>query len=189
MIDPVHEGTVWTTVKQWESWLAKNHDRSDGLWLLIAKKGSNKNSITIGEALDGALCYGWIDSLRKGYDADYYLQRYSPRKSKSPWSKINVEKVEALVAARRMRKPGTLAIAAAKADGRWAAAYLSQRNASLPPDLAAALNRNQRAKTAFVKLGKTGQYLVTLPLLKATSPLIRLVRLKKMITQLEAKAK
>ena len=184
MTDPVHTGTVWTTTKQWESWLAKNHGQSEGLWLLIAKKGSKRKSITISQALDVALCYGWIDSLRRGYDADYYLQRYSPRKSKSPWSKINVDKAEALIAARRMRRPGLEAIATAKADGRWAAAYVSQRNAPPPPDLLNAIMKDKRAKTAFDKLGRTGQYLVALPLWKATTPAIRLVRLKKAVARL-----
>lgn len=179
-----NDGVVWTTAAEWASWLAKNHGQSDGLWLLIAKKGSQKKSITISDALDMALCYGWIDSLRKGCDVDYYLQRYSPRKSKSPWSKINVEKAEALIAARRMRKPGLAAIAAAKADGRWDAAYLSQRLSTTPPDLVAALKKNKRAKIAFEKLDRTGRYLVALPLLKATTPAIRLARLKKIIAEL-----
>src|SRR3954467_1326534 len=112
---------------EWEAWLAE-HYIDDDAWLRIAKKNSGKVSITISEALDVALCYGWIDSHRKGYDADYYLQRYSPRRGKSPWSKINVAKVEALIAARRLRPPGFAAVAAAKADGRWDAAYAAQRD-------------------------------------------------------------
>jgi uncharacterized protein YdeI (YjbR/CyaY-like superfamily) len=186
MKDLADTGVAWTTMKDWESWLAKNHKQESGLWLLIAKKGSKKVSITIGEALNVALCYGWIDSQRKGYDADYYLQRYSPRRPKSPWSKINVEKVEALITARRMRKPGLAAIASAKADGRWDVAYVSQRNAAIPPDLAAALKRNKRAGKAFEQLDRTGRYLITLRLLKATTPAVRLARLKKAIAQLEA---
>ena len=190
MISPMENlssaGVVWTSLKQWDSWLAKHHQQEIGLWLLIAKKGSGKKSIAISDALDVALCYGWIDSQRKGYDADYYLQRYSPRRPKSPWSKINVDRAEALIRARRMRKPGLTAIAAAKADGRWDAAYASQRGATLPPDLAAALKRNKHASAVFEQLDKTGQYLVTLPLLKATTPTIRLIRLKQAITKLVA---
>lgn len=178
------DGVVWTSIKQWDSWLAKHHQQEGGLWLLIAKKGSGKESITISDALDVALCYGWIDSQRKGYDAGYYLQRYSPRRPKSPWSKINVDRAEVLIRARRMRKPGLTAIAAAKADGRWSAAYASQRSSTLPPDLAAALKKNKRASAAFGQLDKTGQYLVTLPLLKATTPTTRLIRLKQAITKL-----
>jgi uncharacterized protein YdeI (YjbR/CyaY-like superfamily) len=186
MKEPNRSGVAWTTVSQWESWLAENHEQADGLWLLIAKKGSSKVSITISEALDVALCYGWIDSQRKGCDVDYYLQRYSPRRSRSPWSQLNVERAEALIAARRMRQPGLAAIAAAQADGRWAAAYVSQRNAGVPADLAAALRRNRRAGTNFGQLNKTERYAITLSLLKATTPAIRLARLNKVIARLGA---
>jgi uncharacterized protein YdeI (YjbR/CyaY-like superfamily) len=176
-----------TEVTQWESWLADHHEQSSGVWLPIAKKGSDKVSVTISDALDVALCYGWIDSQRKGYDANYYLQRYSPRRPKSPWSKLNVERVEALIDAGRMRAPGLAEVAAAQADGRWAAAYESQRNASLPPDLAAELERNERARTTFGQLDKASQYAMILPLLKATTPAIRVNRLQKVIAKLEAR--
>lgn len=170
---------------EWETWLADHHGRSNGVWLLIAKKGSDAASVTIGDALDVALCYGWIDSQRKGYDADHYLQRYSPRRPRSPWSKLNVERTEGLIAAGRMRAPGMAEVAAARADGRWAAAYASQRTAGLPPDLEAALEGNERAMAAFERLDKTGRYAVILPLLKATTPKIRASRLEKAIAELE----
>lgn len=173
-------------VAQWESWLADHHARSTGVWLLIAKKGSDEVSVTIGEALDAALCYGWIDSQRKGHNADHYLQRYSPRRPRSPWSKLNVERVEALIDAGRMREPGLDEVAAAKADGRWAAAYAPQRNVIIPPDLAAALEGNERAMAAFRQLDKTRQYAVILPILKATTPAIRELRLQKAVATLEA---
>jgi uncharacterized protein YdeI (YjbR/CyaY-like superfamily) len=184
MKEPDRRGVAWTTVGQWESWLAKNHEQAGGLWLLIARKGSKKVSITIREALDVALCYGWIDSQRKRCNADYYLQRYSPRRARSPWSQLNVERAEALIADRRMRPPGLAAIAAAQADGRWAAAYVSQRNARVPADLAAALKRNKQARTRFGQLDKTARYAIILPLLKAATPTIRLARLKKAIVRL-----
>ncbi|MFG1796977.1 YdeI family protein [Nocardia sp. NPDC049149] len=104
---------------EWEAWLAANHDRAEEVWVKIAKKGSGEKSVSITETLDGALCYGWIDSVRRGLDAGHYLQRYSPRRARSPWSRINVGKVEALVVAGRMRPAGLAAVAAAKADGRW----------------------------------------------------------------------
>jgi uncharacterized protein YdeI (YjbR/CyaY-like superfamily) len=173
-------------VNGWESWLADHHRQSSGVWLLIAKKGSAMVSVTISDALDVALCYGWIDSQRKGYDTDYYLQRYSPRRPRSPWSRLNVERVEALIDAGRMRAPGLAEVAAAQADGRWAAAYEPQRNASLPPDLAAALEHNERARTAFEQLDKTGRYVIVLPVLKATSPAKRATRLQQAISKLEA---
>jgi uncharacterized protein YdeI (YjbR/CyaY-like superfamily) len=175
-----------TDVTQWESWLADHHEQSSGIWLLIAKKGSDKASVTISDALDVALCYGWIDSQRKGYDANYYLQRYSPRRPKSPWSKLNAKRVEALIDAGRMRAPGLAEVAAAKADGRWAAAYEPQRNAKIPPDLAAALEQNERARTAFEQLDRSGRYALLLPVLKATTPAIRVIRLQKAIAKLEA---
>jgi uncharacterized protein YdeI (YjbR/CyaY-like superfamily) len=178
-----------TDVAEWEAWLADHHQQSSGVWLLIAKKGSRKQSLTISDALDVALCYGWIDSQRKSYDADYYLQRYSARRPGSPWSRLNVERVEALTDAGRMRPPGLDEVAAAKADGRWAVAYASQRSAVLPPDLAVALEQNELAKAAFEQLDKTGQYAVFLPVLKATTPAIRAVRVNKAIAELEASAR
>jgi uncharacterized protein YdeI (YjbR/CyaY-like superfamily) len=166
--------------------LAEHHDQSSGTWLLIAKKGSDQVSVTISDALDVALCYGWIDSQRKGYDTSYYVQRYSPRRPGSPWSRLNVQRVEALIDAGRMRAPGLAEVAAAQADGRWAAAYAPQRDTVLPPDLAAALERNERARIAFERLDKAGQYAVLLPVLKATTPVIRVMRLQKAIAKLEA---
>jgi uncharacterized protein YdeI (YjbR/CyaY-like superfamily) len=166
--------------------LARHYKRSGGVWLRIAKKGVGKASVTISEALDIALCFGWIDSQRKGYNQYYYLQRYTPRRPKSPWSKLNVERTEALIAARRMQPAGMVEIEAAKLDGRWDAAYESQRNVSMPPDLAAALAQNEKAKRTFDLLDKTGQYAVILPILKATTADNRAARLQKAITKLAA---
>ncbi|MFD4439654.1 YdeI family protein [Nocardia sp. NPDC058519] len=104
---------------EWEAWLAANHADASEVWVRIAKKGAPDPSVTITETLDGALCYGWIDSHRRSLDADHYLQRYSPRRARSPWSQINVAKAEALIAAGRMRPAGYAAIDAAVADGRW----------------------------------------------------------------------
>lgn len=104
---------------QWESWLADNHDVRPGVWLKIAKKGSGRSSVTQPEALDTSLCYGWIDSLRRSCDETYYLQKYSPRRPGSSWSRVNVGKAQTLIAAGRMRPAGFAEIAAAKADGRW----------------------------------------------------------------------
>ncbi|WP_260685864.1 YdeI/OmpD-associated family protein [Rhizobium laguerreae] len=151
----------------WESWLCRHHAASTGAWLKIGKKNAKRTLITIDEALDVALCYGWIDSQRKGFDANSYLQRYSPRRTKSPWSKLNVDRVATLAEAGRMRPAGLAEVAAAKADGRWAAAYAPQRDASLPDDLLAALAENAAAGAAFARLDKTGQYAIVLPLLKA----------------------
>lgn len=168
----------------WEKWLSKHHTREGGAWLLIAKKGSGLASITITEALDVALCYGWIDSHRKSFDDRQYLQRYSLRASKSPWSRINVDKAEALIASGRMQAPGFAEIQKAKADGRWDAAYESQKTAGIPPDFSAALKQNAKAKRAFDALDKSGQYAVVLPILKATTPAARAKRVEKAIGKL-----
>jgi uncharacterized protein YdeI (YjbR/CyaY-like superfamily) len=170
----------------WESWLAEHHEDSGGVWLEIAKKGAGVTSLTIREALDGALCFGWIDSQRKGLDEHWYLQRYSRRRAGSPWSRVNVERVEELVAAGRMRPAGLAEVAAARADGRWEGAYAAQRNASVPPDLAAALAAHPDAAARFGALDRTGRYLLILPLLKARTPAGRAARLEKTISGLRA---
>ena len=110
---------TFASAAEWEAWLEENHADADGVWLKIAKKGSGIPSVTITEALDVALCFGWIDSRREALDADYYLQRYSPRRARSNWSRINVAKVAALTAADRMRPAGLAEVERAKADGRW----------------------------------------------------------------------
>jgi uncharacterized protein YdeI (YjbR/CyaY-like superfamily) len=107
----------------WEAWLAEHHERSAGVWLRIAKKGSGVPSVTAHEALDVVLCYGWIDGLRHAQDQTYFLQRYTHRRPRSAWSLVNVAKVEALISSGRMRPSGLAEVEAAKADGRWAAAY------------------------------------------------------------------
>src|SRR5699024_8288756 len=121
----------------WESWLEAQHEQQTEAWLRIAKRHSAIATITIADALDVALCFGWIDGQRRSYDDATFLQRYSPRRPKSSWSKINVAKVEMLMAAERMRPAGLAEVVAAKADGRWQAAYESQRLAAVPPALAA----------------------------------------------------
>jgi uncharacterized protein YdeI (YjbR/CyaY-like superfamily) len=152
---------------QWEFWLAAQHETRTEVWLRIAKRHSGIGSVTSAEALDVALCYGWIDGQRKSYDEASFLQRYSPRRPGSPWSKINVAKVEELIAAERMQPAGLAEVAAAKADGRWDTAYESQRTATIPPDLVAALAANPDANAAFERLSRSDRYGVILPLLKA----------------------
>jgi uncharacterized protein YdeI (YjbR/CyaY-like superfamily) len=113
---------AFATAAEWEAWMDANHDSSEGVWLKIAKKGSGRSSVTIAEALDVCLCFGWIDSRREALDDDYYLQRYTPRRPRGNWSRINVEKVAALTAAGRMRPAGLAEVERAKTDGRWDAA-------------------------------------------------------------------
>ncbi|TQM84366.1 uncharacterized protein YdeI (YjbR/CyaY-like superfamily) [Saccharothrix saharensis] len=169
---------------EWESWLADHHGTSGGVWLRIAKKGSAATSVTIAEALDVALCHGWIDSHRRGFDADHYLQRYSPRRPGGSWSRVNVEKAEALIAAGRMRAAGFAAIEAARADGRWDAAYERQRDATVPPDLAEALAGDDRARARFERLDRTRRYALLLRLMKARTPAARAVQLGRIVDEL-----
>jgi uncharacterized protein YdeI (YjbR/CyaY-like superfamily) len=171
---------------RWEAWLAEHHEAHSEVWLRIAKKGSGIGTIAIGDALDGALCFGWIDGQRRSYDEVSFLQRYSSRRPTSSWSKINVAKAEALLAAGRMRPAGLAEIDAAKADGRWDAAYESQRTAKPPPDLAAALADNARARAAFERLGRSDRYSLILPLLKARSPQRRAKLLARTVERLAA---
>jgi uncharacterized protein YdeI (YjbR/CyaY-like superfamily) len=110
---------TFASAEQWEAWLEANHDSSEGVWLKLAKKGSGIASVALDEALDACLCFGWIDSRREALDDDYYLQRYTPRRPRSNWSKINVEKVARLTAAGRMRPAGLAEVERAQADGRW----------------------------------------------------------------------
>ncbi|GAA4226411.1 YdeI/OmpD-associated family protein [Actinomadura meridiana] len=168
----------------WETWLADNHDTSDGAWLKIAKKGAPVTSLTIVDALEVALCYGWIDSQRKALDAHFYLQRYSRRRRGGPWSRINVERAETLIAAGRMRPPGLAEITAARADGRWDAAYAAQRDVTVPPDLVEALAAHPEAAARFDRLDKTARYQIILPLLKTRTPAGRAARVTRTITDL-----
>lgn len=170
----------------WESWLAENHGRQAGVWLKVAKKGSGIPSVADDEVVDIGLCYGWISGQRRSLAERCYLQKYVPRRPRSLWSKVNVDKVETLLASGRMREPGLAEVRAAQADGRWDAAYASQKEASVPPDVIAALNANVQAKGFFDSLDKTYQYRCYLPVLQARSPKARAARLEKMIAMLEA---
>ncbi|WP_330287557.1 YdeI/OmpD-associated family protein [Streptomyces sp. NBC_00576] len=161
-----------------DAWLAAySAAQAAGLWVKVAKKGSGLASVTAAEVNDMALCHGWITGQRRSLDAAHFLQKITPRRRGSVWSMVNVRRVPELVAAGLMRPGGLAEIDAAKADGRWEAAYESQRNASVPDDLVAALERDPRAKAAFEALGRTDQYQVVLPVLKARTPDIRAARL------------
>ena len=169
-----------------ESWLAENVDHQPGVWLKIAKKSSGIASLTDDEAVDVGLCFGWISGQRRSLDTSYYLQKYVPRRPRSRWSQVNVHKVEQLTTAGRMRPSGIAEVGAAKADGRWDAAYVSQKDATIPSDLAAALAASARAARAFETLGKTDQYAVILDLVTARTPETRSAHLRKAVATLEA---
>jgi uncharacterized protein YdeI (YjbR/CyaY-like superfamily) len=157
-------------VEEWEAWLEVQHGVRSEAWLRIAKKHSGLPLLSISDALDGALCYGWIDGQRKGHDDVSFLQRYSPRRARSSWSQVNVDKVEALLVAGRMRAPGLAEVAAAESDGRWQTAYEPQRTAEPPPDLVAALAGNTAARATFEGLGRSERYAVILQLLRTRTP-------------------
>lgn len=168
----------------WEAWLVEHHADVGGAWLKIARKGSALDLITIGQALEVALCYGWIDSQRKSCDEHCYLQRYSRRRPRSPWSRENVERAEMLISAGRMRPPGLAQVTEAQADGRWAVAYSGQRDATVPPELADALAACPLAGERFLALDKTARYLMMLPLLKASTQASRARAIERVVVSL-----
>jgi uncharacterized protein YdeI (YjbR/CyaY-like superfamily) len=172
---------------EFEAWLAEHVEHSAGVWLKIAKKGSAVASLTDDEAVDIGLCYGWISGQRKAFDEVYYLQKYVPRRPRSRWSQVNVRKVEELMAAGRMRPPGLAEVDAAKADGRWDAAYQSQKHATVPPDLAAALAASPVASSAFDSLSRTAQYAVILDVVTARTEKTRAAHISKAIAALEVR--
>jgi uncharacterized protein YdeI (YjbR/CyaY-like superfamily) len=172
----------------WQVWLDAHHDAGRAAWLRIAKKHSGIATISISDALEVALCYGWIDGHRKALDDVSFLQRYSRRRPNSSWSQKNVAAVDALTAAGRMRPAGLAEVDAARADGRWRAAYESQRTAEVPPDLVAALVATPVAATAFERLSRTDRYAVVLPLLKARTSGAREAALGRAVTRLATPA-
>ena len=144
----------------WAGWLAKNHAKCSGLWLGFAKKNSGLKSVSYSEAIESALCYGWIDGQKLPKDDRTWLQRFVPRAEKSIWSKINREKALALVQSERMRPAGHAAIERAKANGRWDAAYDSPSRAAVPGDLQAALDSHSRAQEFFKTLNSANRYAI-----------------------------
>jgi len=167
-----------------EAWLEEHVQHQPGVWLQVAKKSSGIPSLTDDEAVDVGLCFGWISGQRKGLDETHYLQKYVPRRPRSRWSQVNVRKVEELLAAGRMRPAGLAEIEAAQADGRWDAAYVSQKDATVPPDLADALADSPTAATAFAALGKSGQYSVILDVVTARTAATRAARIARAVAGL-----
>lgn len=166
-----------------ERWLER-HPQAAGLWLLIAKKGSGVASVTYAEALDVALCHGWIDGLKRGVDARFFAQRFTPRRPRSLWSKNNVAHVERLIVAGRMRARGLREVEAAKADGRWDAAYHGASKMEVPPELAAALAKNRRAKAFFETLDRTNRYAFCWRVQSAVKAETKKARVEKLVAML-----
>lgn len=167
----------------WEDWLATHGDAA-GIWLKIAKKDSGVVSVSYAQALDVALCHGWIDGLKKSLDARFFLQRFTPRRAKSLWSTINVAKVEALVAAGRMRERGLREVDAARADGRWDAAYHGASSMEVPRELAEALAKNRTAKAFFDTLDRTNRYAFCWRVQTAVRPETRRARADRFVAML-----
>jgi len=167
-----------------EAWMEAEHDRAPGVWLKIAKKATGIATVTHAEALDVALCFGWIDGQRKGLDDSWFLQRFGPRRPRSTWSKINTEKVAALIAASRMRPAGLAQVEAARADGRWANAYDGQRTITVPPDLRAALDDNPRAAAFFATLRGQNRYAILYRVQDAKRPETRRRRIDRFVQML-----
>lgn len=149
------------SLKHWHDWLAKHHAKTpDGLWLELAKKGAPFTTVTYAEAVDVALCWGWIDGQKGSIDDERWKQRFTPRRPRSVWSKVNCAKVEALIAAGRMQPSGLAEVTRAKADGRWEAAYDSPKSATVPDDLALALSKSAKARAMFERLDAANRYAI-----------------------------
>ena len=169
--------------KEWEAWLERNHE-TPGIWLKFAKKTSGIPTVSYQEAVDSALCYGWIDGQMKSLDDTYYVQRFTPRTSNSNWSKINREKAEGFIAEGRMRPPGLRAIEVARASGRWDKAYEGQREMAVPDDLAKALKKNPKAQKFFATLNSKNRYAVLYRIHDAKKPETRARRIETFIAML-----
>lgn len=170
----------FATVPDCEAWFAEHHGDERGFWLKIGRAGAAE-TVTYAEALDVALCHGWIDGQKRGYDEAYWLQRFTPRGPRSKWSQINRDKAEALIEAGRMRPAGQAQVDAAKADGRWQAAYAGQKSATIPEDLAAALAADPDAQAFFDTLTGANRYAILYRVNDAKKPETRAARIAKFV--------
>jgi uncharacterized protein YdeI (YjbR/CyaY-like superfamily) len=185
-VDPI---ILFADQEAWLAWLAGNHTTSTGLWLRLAKKGAPLLSVTYAEALEAALCYGWIDAQKKGESEHAWLQRFTPRRTRSIWSKVNREKAVALIKAGRMQPAGLEQVARAKKDGRWEAAYDSPGNAEVPDDLQAALDGNARAKAFFGTLDRANRYAILWRIQTVKKAETRARRIREFVEMLERREK
>jgi uncharacterized protein YdeI (YjbR/CyaY-like superfamily) len=171
---------------EWEAWLEQNHGESNGLWVKIAKKGTGIATVAYPEVLEVALAFGWIDGRRERLDDEWFLQRFTPRRARSRWSKINRDTAERLIAEGRMRPAGLAEVERAKEDGRWDAAYEGQRSIGVPDDLARELDARPEAKAFFEQLSSQNRYSILYRLQDAKRPETRARRLEKFVGMLEA---
>jgi len=173
------------TQQDWDTWLDNHHRDFKGVWLKIAKKaGADYSSVSYSEALDSALCYGWIDGQKASLDGEYWLQKFTPRTPTSKWSKINREKAMELLDSGRMRPAGIREMERAKADGRWDVAYESQRNIAIPADFQQELDNNQKAQQFFSTLNSVNRYAILHRIQTAKKPETRASRIRKFIAML-----
>lgn len=178
------EQIAFADAATFDRWLAEHHASSTGVWLRIAKKGSGKQSVGYQEALDIALTWGWVDGLKRPLDATEWLQRFTPRRPRSPWSRINCGKAEALIAATRMKPPGLAEVERAKKDGRWANAYVSQSTAELPADFAEALAKDKKATAFYATLNAANRFAIIYRLQSAKKPETRRKRFDALLAML-----
>ena len=184
LIPPLMDTLSFTSGRDFRAWLSKNHSRSDGIWLRIYKKDSNMTTVTYAEALDQALCFGWIDGQKRACDEQCYRQRFTPRRSNSLWSKKNTEHAERLIAAGEMASTGLKEVAAAKADGRWSNAYEAFGKATVPEDFLKELAQHKGAHAFFQTLNKTNLYSIVYRLQTAKKPETRERRMRAIIEKL-----
>ncbi len=170
----------------WALWLDEHHGSSDGVWIKLAKKGSGIPTVTYDEAVEVALCYGWIDGQMRGLDETWYVQRFTPRRRRSKWSKLNRERALALIERSEMKPAGLAEIECARADGRWDAAYDSPATATVPDDLRRALDENPPAAEAFAKLDAQSRYSILYSLQDAKRPETRARRIERAVGRLAA---
>jgi uncharacterized protein YdeI (YjbR/CyaY-like superfamily) len=173
----------------WEAWLAENGAEAKGVWLKIARKEPGILSVNYAEALESALCYGWIDGQKAALNEQHWLQKFTPRGAKSGWSKINRAKAEALIASGRMQAAGLRQVELARADGRWDMAYESQRTIGIPEDLQAALDQHPDAGAFFATLDSANRYAVLYRVTTAKKPETRAARIIKLVEMLDRKEK
>jgi uncharacterized protein YdeI (YjbR/CyaY-like superfamily) len=171
---------------EWEAWLEEHHATSDGVWVKMAKKGSGIDSVRYPEVLHSALCFGWIDGRRQALDDQWFLQRFTPRRARSRWSRINRDTAERLAAEGRMRPAGAAEVERAKGDGRWDAAYEGQRSITVPDDLQAELDARPQAQAFFDGLSSQNRYAILYRLQDAKRPETRARRLAQFVAMLEA---
>lgn len=179
----------FATPAAFSSWLSKNHDKSEGLWLKLAKKGSKTKSITYAELVEVVLMWGWIDGPKESAEEGFWLQKVTPRRAKSIWSQINRNKALALIEDGRMQPPGLAEVERAKADGRWKAAYASAKTATVPPDLTLALSKNARARKFFETLEARNRYAILWRISQAKKPETRAARIEKFVQMLASHEK